>query len=147
MTYLVDTNILLRLVNPADPQYPAVVNALAQARQAGNSLYITPQNLVEFRHVATRPTASNGFGWTAQQTATVSSGLEVQFAFLPEIPLIFQHWKSLVGLTLSTGRTVHDARLAAVALAYGITQILTFNGSDFNRFAPFGVSPVDPATF
>ena len=44
------------------------------------------------------------------------------------------------------GKQVHDARIAAVALAYGVPYILTFNLKDFWRFARFGVTAVDPST-
>ena len=35
--------------------------------------------------------------------------------------------------------------LAATALAAGVTELLTFNLSDFTRFAPDGLNPRDPA--
>ena len=34
-----------------------------------------------------------------------------------------------------SGVQVHDARLAAVMKAHGIARIVTFNASDFDRFA------------
>jgi len=39
-------------------------------------------------------------------------------------------------------KQVHDARLAALMQFHGITQILTLNGSDFQRYP--GIVPVDP---
>lgn len=146
MPYLLDTNILLRSVNAADALYPVTIAALLKIAATGDSVYITPQNLIEFRHVATRPASANGLGWTATQTATMTATLEARFAMLPDAPAIFSHWKALVNWTGTTGRPVHDARLAAVALSYGIAQVLTFNGGDFTRYIPHGVSPVDPAT-
>jgi hypothetical protein len=49
-------------------------------------------------------------------------------------------------LTATAGKQTHDGRLAAVALAYGVPNILTFNIADFRRYIPHGVVPVDPAT-
>ncbi len=40
------------------------------------------------------------------------------------------------------GVQVHDARLAAAMYAHGISEILTFNGFDFTRFA--GITAIDP---
>jgi hypothetical protein len=41
-----------------------------------------------------------------------------------------------------SGAQVHDARLAAVMTASGITRILTFNVRDFIRFA--GIEAIHP---
>ena len=56
MAYCADTNILLRWTEPrteACEQARAAVKAL---RARGETVYITPQNIVEFLCVATRPT-------------------------------------------------------------------------------------------
>lgn len=45
-----------------------------------------------------------------------------------------------------SGVQVHDARLVAAMQAHNITHILTFNTSDFTRYASLGIVPVDPAT-
>ena len=43
-----------------------------------------------------------------------------------------------------SGVQVYDARLAAAMLAHNVTHILTFNTSDFARYAPEGIVAVDP---
>ena len=45
-----------------------------------------------------------------------------------------------------SGVQVYDARLAASMLVYNVTYILTFNTSDFARYAPEGIVAVDPTT-
>ena len=45
-----------------------------------------------------------------------------------------------------SGVQVHDARLVATMIVHGVTHILTFNTSDFVRYAPQGIVAVDPAT-
>jgi hypothetical protein len=52
---LIDTSILDRLANTADVQYPVAVHAALELHRQGESLHVTPQNLVEFRNAATRP--------------------------------------------------------------------------------------------
>ena len=42
----------------------------------------------------------------------------------------------------TTGARTHDARLAAALRVHGVTHILTFNVSDFKRFA--GLTAVHP---
>lgn len=47
MSYLVDTNILLRLVNSHDLQHAQAQNAVNGLLQQGVKLCIVPQNLFE----------------------------------------------------------------------------------------------------
>lgn len=60
--YLVDTNLLLRLVDRSHSVHPTIRAAIRKLRQNGDSLHITSQNCVEFWNVATRPIQKNGFG-------------------------------------------------------------------------------------
>jgi hypothetical protein len=52
---LVDTSILARLPNTADPFHAVAVHAVLELHRRGDVLHITPQNLIEFRNTATRP--------------------------------------------------------------------------------------------
>jgi predicted nucleic acid-binding protein len=144
--HLLDTNILTRYALPGDPHHQIAVNAIDRLDDAGAELYVTAQNIVEFWSVATRPATSNGLGWTVATTITEVTRILSAFAFLDETAAIFPQWQSLVTGVNAQGRQVHDARLAAVALVHGIEHILTFNVSDFTRFASSKIVPVDPAT-
>jgi hypothetical protein len=62
MKYLVDSNILLRLVQKNSPMHPDARKAIFMLRKEGALLCIIPQNLIEFWAVATRPISSNGLG-------------------------------------------------------------------------------------
>ena len=141
MDCLVDTNAVIHSVMPSDPKYAATQKALTTMMGRGDRLYITPQILVEFRYVATRPTTKNGLGQTVAWAQVQTAGLKVLFDFLPEEPEIFDEWEKLVDTHSVTGVNVFDARLVAVMIAYGITHILTFNGKDF---AYPGITAVDP---
>ena len=57
MSYLLDTNILLRLVQKNSPVYADTRKAVQTLHARQEKLYIVPQNLVEFWAVATRPLA------------------------------------------------------------------------------------------
>ena len=48
MPFLADTNILLRLADPSDPDYRIVRTAVETLLVRGEHLYYAPQNLVEF---------------------------------------------------------------------------------------------------
>jgi len=55
-----DTNVLLRLANPAAPEHSSCVAAVTRLAADGVVLAVVPQCLVEFWVVATRPVVSGG---------------------------------------------------------------------------------------
>jgi predicted nucleic acid-binding protein len=142
MPYLADTNILLRWVTPADPQHSLAVSSVKALQRRGEVVHITPQNLIEFWNVATRPAAANGLGMSPAEAEREVESLELLFPLVPDTPDIYREWRRLVSAGGVSGVKVHDARLAAVALANGLTHILTFNAADFKRFA--GITAVRP---
>lgn len=148
MSYLLDTNILVRLANSADTLYPATLGAVAELYLRGETVHITAQNLVEFRAVATRPTSANGLGLTAAQVEIKTDGFEQKFNLLPDTPDIFPAWKSLVAVAGVIGKQVHDARLVAVCHVHSVSHLLTFNTGHFTRFASIGagIAAVHPAS-
>src|SRR4051794_31602066 len=148
MAHLVDTSILGRLANTADAFHAVAVGAVVELHRRGEVLYITPQNLIEFRNFATRPTSQNGLGLSAVDAEAKAATFEATFPLLPETPDIYPAWKALVGALGVIGKQVHDARLVAVCHAHSVTHLLTFNGSHFARLAIFGprVAVADPAS-
>src|SRR4051794_22140617 len=62
MAYLIDTSILVRRANTTDADHAAATTAVLGLHRRGEVLHLTPQVLVEFRGVATRPKALNGLG-------------------------------------------------------------------------------------
>ncbi|MBV9469100.1 MAG: type II toxin-antitoxin system VapC family toxin [Abitibacteriaceae bacterium] len=135
MAYLLDTNILIRLVYRADPHHLMVRAALYQLKQRGEIGYYTSQNLVEFWNVCTRPTtARGGVGLSLRETDAAARLIERLFVLLPDSPAIHTEWRRLVVAHSVSGVQVHDARLVAAMNVHGITQILTLNDSDFTRY-------------
>jgi predicted nucleic acid-binding protein len=148
MAYLVDTSVLSRLANTADPFHAVASRAVLELHRRGEVLHISPQNLVEFRNMATRAKAANGLGLSAAGAEAKAAAFEATFPLLPETPAIFPAWKAMVGALGVIGKQVHDARLVAVCHVHAVTHLLTFNVSHFVRMAAFGpgVVVVDPAT-
>lgn len=134
MSYLVDTNILLRSCQLLHPMYPVAVGAVSNLLKQGNKLYIAPQNIVEFWNVSTRPLDKNGLGMTVEKTAAEVTRLEAILPLLPNVPEIHQQWRKLVTDYDVKGVNVHDARLVAACIIHGLTHILTFNDRDFKRY-------------
>ncbi len=148
MAFLVDTSVLGRLANQTDPSYAVADHAVVELHRRGELLHITPQNLIEFRSMATRPVPANGLGLTAAEAEARAAGFEALFPLLPETPDIFPAWKALVAAAGIIGKRVHDARLVAVCHAYSVSQLLTFNTAHFAPLAVFGpgVVVVHPAS-
>jgi predicted nucleic acid-binding protein len=148
MPYLVDTNILARLTDMADSQHAVAAQAVVELHRRREVLHVTPQVLIEFRNVATRPRAQNGLGLSAVDAEAQAAAFEAIFPLLPETPDIYPAWKALVDALGVTGKQVHDARLVAVCHVHAVTHLLTLNVSDFARMAAFrpGIIVVDPAS-
>lgn len=131
MNYLLDTNILLRSADPNSESYSLVRNAVYSLIKDGETCYITPQVLIEFWAVATRPLNVNGLGWTAKKTHQEINQILSQFPLLEETQDIFPIWFQLVTDYNIKGKRSHDMRILAVMRAYNITHLLTLNPDDF----------------
>ena len=64
MAYLADTNLSLRAVQQGHPMHVAARRSIDRLLARGETVYLVPQNLTEFRVVATRPEERNGLGMT-----------------------------------------------------------------------------------
>ncbi len=144
MNYLADTNIILRLAEPAHPMHGTTLKAVTTLFANGQNLCLLPQNLIEFWNVATRPADKNGFGWTTAQTDAEVAVLENTFAVLPDTPAIFAEWRRLVVMHSVSGKQVHDTRIVAAMNVHAVVRLLTFNTADFKRFSD--IILIDPAT-
>ena len=148
MSHLVDTSMLGRLANAADPAHAIASNAVMELHQRGERLFVTPQCMIEFRSMATRPLAHNGLGLSAAVADAKAAVFENRFSLLEDTPAIFPAWKAIVTALNVIGKQVHDARLIAVCHVHAVNHVLTFNVGHFVRLAGFGPSivVVDPAT-
>jgi predicted nucleic acid-binding protein len=148
MAYLLDTNVLARLANTADPHYGVADRAVKELHRRGEVLHIAPQILIEFRNLATRPKKLNGLGLPAVDAEAKAAIFEAAFPLLAETPDIYPAWKALVGALGVIGKQVHDARLVAVCHIHKVTHLLTFNVSHFARMASFGpgIAVIDPGS-
>ena len=132
--YLLDTNILLRSSDAMAAEHDLAVEATANLLGRGDTLFVAPQNVIEFWAVVTRPLPANGFGWTAQQAQSEIDQYLNQFPLLSDTADIFTQWLDLVTTLNINGKQVHDARLVAVMLSHSVTHLLTFNSVDFQRY-------------
>ncbi len=142
-TFLLDTNLLLRLSDGVSPHQALADQAIKRIRLRGDWPCLTAQNLIEFWAVATRPATANGFGWDTQKTRVEIDQLLNKFPLLDDTPAILTNWVNLVTTHDVKGKKVHDARLVAVMQAHGVTHLLTFNTNDFNNYS--GITLVHPS--
>lgn len=142
MAVLVDTNILLRLLQPQHPHSGIAENAVEVLRRGSEALNVAAQNLVEFWAVTTRPVHENGLGFTATQAIAEIRAIERLFVLLPEVPLQ-KEWERLVTTHNVSGKNTHDARLVAAMIVHGVSAILTFNAQDFVRYPISVLHPQD----
>jgi predicted nucleic acid-binding protein len=75
---LLDTNLLRRITDSADPQCADARNDIHGLLSKRERLIVVPQNLYEFRTVATRkpgppPAGQNGLGMTVGQASQLST--------------------------------------------------------------------------
>lgn len=135
MRFLADTNILLRWIEIDSAEHATSLQALDKLIAEKTHVCICSQVLVEFWVVATRPRAVNGLGLTVDEAITRLHEIEETFLLLPEPPDIAKAWADVVREHRVIGKQAHDARLVALMLSHGITQLLTLNASDFARYA------------
>jgi predicted nucleic acid-binding protein len=142
MAVLVDTNILVRSVQPHHPLTAAAENAIAALIRSDETMTVAVQNLIEFWVVATRPARENGLGMTAEFAQRELARFKELFQVLPESDGVLPEWERLVSSYHVSGKTAHDARLVAVMNVNGVDKILTFDTADFTRFQEIQV--LDP---
>jgi predicted nucleic acid-binding protein len=140
--YLVDTNVLLRLVKSNDPEFLLARKAVGTLKTRGDQLCFFPQNIVEFWNVCTRPEDRNGYGLSPVEADQRARRVERVFTLLPDNERIHPEWRHVVLAHSVLGGQVHDARLVAAMYVHGVTHLLTFNDRDFKRYA--GITIVHP---
>jgi len=144
MWVLLDSNILLRWVEPDQPDQVIVARALDRLQLADADLCYTSQNLGEFWNTLTRPADRNGYGLTPSQADRRAHSIESRITLLPDTPDVHIEWRHLLVTYKVSGVQVHDARLVASMHVHEVKRILTFNTRDFARFTDIeAIHPAD----
>lgn len=144
--FLLDSNILLRMLGPQSPHRDEAIRAILSLRSREDLPCITSQVLIEFWCVATRPVEQNGFGWSASEVAAQVEIMLRQFPLLEDNPTVFANWLQLVQSMGVHGKRVHDMRLVAIMQAHDVSDLLAFNTADFASCEGINVlSPTDIA--
>lgn len=143
-SYLVDTNILLRLSQPDSPEHALIRQCVDLLWAQGAELFYTSQNLAEFWNVCTRPADRNGFGFSISEVDERAGLIEAKLNFAPDSEATHREWRRIVVAERVSGVQVHDARLIAAMHVHRIENLLTLNNQDFRRYSKIAViSPRD----
>jgi len=139
---MLDTNILLRLSQPAHPHHAVTLAAISRVSAISVDLCISSQTVYEFLAVATRPIAASGLGMD-QATANSEIGkLISDLTMLYDSQKVVEQLRDLVVSFRVSGKSVHDARIVATMLVSGVTHLMTINIVDFNRYK--NITLIDP---
>src|SRR5437762_4948763 len=97
MLYFADTNILLRFLNRADPDYTVTRAAVRIIKARGDDVTTAAQNIAEFWNVLTRPViARGGYGLSVTDAERRLPFIERHFPLLPDHAAAYFEWKRLV---------------------------------------------------
>ena len=144
MIYLLDTNILLRLGEPAHPHHAAAIQSLRTLATAGHTFAISSQTIAEFLAVATRPIPDRGLGMDQATADRELSKVTAALTVFYDSKEVMDELRRLVVAHAVTGKSVHDCHLVATMNVYRVRDILTFNVRDFTRYP--GITIHDPTT-
>jgi predicted nucleic acid-binding protein len=103
-SYLIDSNILLRISRRDDPDYRAVADRLERLLIEGAALYYTHQNIAEFWNVWTRPADKNGFGLDGETAEREIAKFESMMEFAADSASVYKKWRQLVRDYKGSGR-------------------------------------------
>lgn len=143
MSYLLDTNVPIRLIDTGAAQHNQARQAVATLLRRNEEVFITAQNLVELWAVMTRPTERNGLNLSVAEAYHEVIALRAQFPLLEDAPAVLDKWLHLVSTIPIVSLHVHDARLVAIMQTYGVSHILTFDKDHFKKYP--GISAVHPS--
>ena len=140
---LLDTNVLVATSSVVHVFHGVATSALVRLVNEGATFHASETVLREWYVVMTRPVSANGVGLipgvaVSRIRRTIAAGVER----VEEGSGVFETWLDLVERHKVVGKSAHDARIAAVAVALGIPRLLTFNPGDFARYP--GVAALDP---
>jgi toxin-antitoxin system PIN domain toxin len=131
----IDTNILV-YAHRRDSEWHEPAAALIKRLAENRVEWAVPWPCIhEFLAIVTHPRIYDPPSTTAQAAGQVSVWLDA-----PSLVVLTEtsdHWSTLCDLLLQgkiQGPQVHDARVAALCLAHGVTELLTAD-RDFGRFS------------
>jgi predicted nucleic acid-binding protein len=134
-----DTNVLVYATQvgrggTSTSQHGAAERALQRLQRSGARLWVSRQVLREYLAVVTRPQGQSP-ALPMHEAVTDVRRFVSLFALAEDGPGTTDRLLDLLQRFPSAGRQVHDANIVATMLSHGLQRLLTFNTTDFVRFA------------
>ena len=128
----VDTNILVYAHRTDSPHHQRALQTVVGLAEGQEDWAIAWHCLAEFFNIVTHPKIYAPPSTSAQAMAQIEAWMESPtLSLLSETKMSWANLKPL--LLKATGPKVFDARIAALCLEHGVTQLLTAD-RDFNAF-------------
>jgi toxin-antitoxin system PIN domain toxin len=143
----VDTNVLVYAFFNDSPFHESAQNVLTQLADSPAAWAIPWSCIHEFYSVVTHPKTFGVPGITERAQLQIATWLKS-----PSLQMLGEtsaHWSTLQRLLSAgdvAGPVVHDARIAALCISHGVTELITLD-RDFSRFPELTVRrlTVNPA--
>ena len=138
----VDTNVLVYSFFADSPFHDAARNVIEELAQSPVAWAIPWPCIHEFYAVATNPKIFSEPNLPDRARAQIDAWMRS-----PSLQLLTEttgHWATLNALLVSSrvaGPAVHDARIAALCLTHGVSELVTLD-RDFSRFADLKVRSI-----
>lgn len=130
----IDTNILVHAHREDSPFFEKAYACLAEFAEGVASWAIPWPCIHEFFSIITHPKIYDPPTPTAQAVEQLDVWMESPtLSLLPETPDYWRVLKELIASSHISGPMVHDARIAAICMAHGVSELLTAD-RDFGRF-------------
>ena len=129
----IDTNILVNARVPSADQYDTARVLLTRAFGEATPPTASRQVLREYVAVVTRP-QTWAIQISLQEALDDVERLAASLRIVEDGPRVAEILVALCREVPVGGRQIHDANIVATMLAYGETQLLTFNTADFRRY-------------
>ena len=131
-----DTNILVYARATQSPFHQAALQMIQRLDQSRVELWISRQVLREYLATFTRPQQFTN----PLPIETLIEDIrlfQTRFRVAEDSLQVTQRLLALMEQVSIGGKQVHDANIIATMQAYGISQLITHNVADFNRFSEF----------
>jgi predicted nucleic acid-binding protein len=130
----IDTNILVYARAAQSPFHNAALQVIQSLDDSGVEIWISRQILREYLSTLTRPQQFTNP--LSLETLIEDIRLfQTRFRVAEDNLQVTQQLLTLMEQISIGGRQVHDANIVATMQIYGISQLLTHNIADFNRFS------------
>ena len=130
----VDTNVLVFAAVVESPFCLRARGAIKRLERSSAELWISRQVIREFLAQMTRAPRAD---FSPKDLFSTLRNFEGRFCIAEDQALVTEQLVFLLEHVPTGGKQIHDANIVATMLAYHIPKILTFNVSDFQRFAGF----------